>query len=157
MASRKYAEGTEVPISRSREELERVLERFGATAQAWLRDDELHQIKLAFKRQGKSYRFTVKLVGRKDCRDTPTGRWERTDKQAQDAADQENRRRFRSLTNYVKALMDAADTGIISSEEALLPFLLLPSGSTVAEAIAPQIESALRSGRVNIAGALKEG
>ncbi|MDP2952267.1 MAG: hypothetical protein Q8O76_02985 [Chloroflexota bacterium] len=36
----KYAEGTEVPIGRSRDEIERTLARFGASAQAWMRDDE---------------------------------------------------------------------------------------------------------------------
>ena len=150
----KYAEGTEVPISRSRDELERTLERFGATAQAWLRDDEKETVVLAFKRAGKGYKLVVRLVDAAACALTPKGN-ERTASAAQDAADQENRRRFRSLANYVKAVMDAADTGIISAEDALLPYLMLPSGETVAQAIQEQMK--LAPGAVDLSRSLGGG
>ena len=151
---RKYAEGTEVPISRSRDELERTLTRFGATTQGWLRDDEEKVVRLAFKRNGRGYRFTVKLQDAEGCRLTPT-KQRRSDSVAMDLAEAENRRRFRSLANYVKAVMDATDTGIISAEEALLPYMMLPSGETVAEAVIPQLASG--NYLVNLSKALVSG
>ena len=139
--SRPYAEHTVVPVSRSRDELERILVRFGATAQAWARDDEKGTVVLAFKRAGKGYKLVVHLVNAASFTQTPTGR-ERLASAAQEAAEQENRRRFRSLANFVKAMMDAADTGIISAEDALLPYLILPGGATVAQALQEQMKLA---------------
>ena len=48
--------------------------------------------------------------------------------------------------------MDAADTGIISADEALLPYMMLPSGETVAESALKQL--ALGDGRVDLSLAL---
>lgn len=155
MTQGRYAEGTSVPISRSREELERTLERFGATAQAWMRDDEIGNITLAFKRKGNGYKFSISLRTQEDERYTPT-RLRRSDSVARDAADKENRRRFRSLANYVKALMDAADTGIIEAEEALMPYMILPTGQTVAEALTAALP-ALEAGHFDMRLALTGG
>lgn len=148
----RYAENTTVPISRSRDELERTLERFGATAQMWMRDDEARAVVLAFKRNGAGYKFRIALTSPDNEQRTPTGQLRATST-ARAVADQENRRRFRSLANYVKALMDAADTGIISAEEALLPFQMLPSGETVYEVTRriPELDN------INLAKALGAG
>ncbi|MDP3062976.1 MAG: hypothetical protein Q8O40_07180 [Chloroflexota bacterium] len=136
----KYAEGTEVPIGRSRDEIERTLARFGATAQAWIRDDEKGLVAVAFKRGGPAYRFTVPLPPLSAFMETPTGRWTRTEAQAAAARDAEVRRRFRSLANYVKAVLDATESGIIRVDEALLPYLLLPEGDTVYQRASRQLE-----------------
>jgi len=158
MTQRAYAENTTVPISRSREELERTLERFGATAQAWMRDDETQLVTLAFKRSGRGYRFVVRLPQWQDEHYlyTPTHQ-RRTELKAREAADQEARRRFRSLANFVKALMDAADTGIISAEDALLPYLLLPNGETVADSVGRWLPSLEAGETFNIGRALTAG
>ena len=149
--NRKYAEGTEVPIGRSRDEIERTLERFGATGQIWARDDEIGQVIIAFKRKARGYKFIIKLPPLSDFRFTPKMTYERTPKQMADMRDAETRRRFRSLANYIKALMDAIDTGIIKAEEALLPYQMLPSGETVYQRVQEQIDRGLE---VNLAHAL---
>ncbi|MDP2949917.1 MAG: hypothetical protein Q8P22_10315 [Chloroflexota bacterium] len=136
----KYAEGTEVPIGRSRDEIERTLARFGASAQAWMRDDEKGVVTVAFKRGGHAYRFIVPSPPLSAFKETPTGRWTRTEPQAAAARDAEVRRRFRSLANYVKAVLDATESGIIKAEEALLPYLLLPEGDTVYQRASRQLE-----------------
>ncbi|MDP2950662.1 MAG: hypothetical protein Q8P22_14155, partial [Chloroflexota bacterium] len=65
--------------------------------------------------------------------------------------DAEVRRRFRSLANYVKAVLDASESGIIRAEEALLPYLLLPEGDTVYQRASRQLE---RGVAVSLAQAL---
>lgn len=136
----KYAEGTEVPIGRTRDEIERTLSRFGSTAQAWLRDDLKGVVTVAFKRAGHTYRFTVPSPPLSAFMKTPSGRWTRTEPQAAAARDAEVRRRFRSLANYVKAVLDATESGIIKADEALLPYLLLPEGDTVYQRASRQLE-----------------
>ncbi len=133
-----YARGTSVSISKSRDELERTLERFGATGMLWLRDDEARNVIVGFKRDQRAYRFTIVMLTWEDCERTPAG-IKRAKRAAEKAADQENRRRFRSLVNFVKAIMDAEDSGIINAEEALLPYLVLASGHTLADEVELQL------------------
>ncbi len=133
-----YARGTNVSINRSRDELERTLERFGATGMLWLRDDEARRMIVGFKRDRRAYRFTIVMLTWEDCEKTPTGIL-RTRAVAVKTADQETRRRFRSLANFVKAVMDAEDSGIINAEEALLPYLVLSSGQTLADEVELQL------------------
>ena len=136
---RSYAQGTEVPVGRSRDEIERILERFGATEQGWLRDDEKGITTIAFRRARRMYKFSIRIPALSEFMATPKQRYERTPIQAKAAQDAETRRRFRSLANYIKALLDAVDTGIIELEEALLPYLLLGGSKTLYEEIKPQL------------------
>ena len=149
---RSYAQGTEVPVGRSRDEIERILARFGATGHIWARDDEERRVTIAFKRQQRAYKFIIKLPDLQGFRYTPKMEWERTPKQMADMCDAETRRRFRSLANYIKALMDAIDTGILTAEEALLPYQVLPSGETVYQRAQAQLDRGLE---VNLAIALQ--
>ena len=150
----KYAQGTQVDTGRSRLEIEHTLERFGATGQAWMRDDEQHRVVVAFKRSGRTYRFTLNIPGVEEFRETPKGVYTRTDKVMHEAHDAEIRRRFRSLANYIKAMLDAIDTGIIEADAVLLPFLLLPSGATVYEEAQEQLRVL---GTVDLSRALTAG
>ena len=134
----KYAEGTSVPIGRSRDEIEHTLGRFGATGQLWARDDEAHKVTIGFKWHEALYKFMVALPDASEFTLTPTGR-SRPLGSAADVRDQETRRRFRSLANYIKALLDATETGIIKMEEALMPYQVLPGGQTVYEHLRPQL------------------
>ena len=148
MTTRRYAEGTEVSASRSREEIERTIQRFGATSHVWMRDDVAMRVVVAFKIGQRSYRFILPLPAPSSPQitQTPSRRWSRDEKQQRDALEAETRRRFRSLANYLKAMLDAIETGILHEETALMPYLLLASGRTVAEDIAPQIARALEAG-----------
>jgi hypothetical protein len=54
--------------------------------------------------------------------------------------------RWRALWLVVKAKLEAVDIGILALEEAFLADTVLPDRRTVAEYMAPQIESAYSSG-----------
>lgn len=145
-----YAAQTTVDTGRSREEIERTLTRFRATQVAWMRDDETGRVIVAFKRDGKTYKFVLQMPTLTDrmIQYTPKQMILRTDAQRRDALEQERRRRFRSLANLLKATLDAIDTGIISEEAALLSNLILPNGSTVQEFLLPQIDRMLEAGEM---------
>ena len=47
---------------------------------------------------------------------------------------------------WIKAVLEAAASGIITIEDALLPFTVLPNGQTAGQWLAPQIENAYLTG-----------
>lgn len=154
----RYAEKTTVAVSKSREEIDRTMTRFGATGIVYMRDDERHVVVVGFKKDGRQYRFNLPLPHPADFktykRKNAYSVTVRTPPQIEKAIEQEERRLFRSLFNYIKAVLDAIDSGITTADEALLPHLILPGGSTVAEMAKHQLAD---MGDVNFALALPEG
>ena len=49
---------------------------------------------------------------------------------------------------YVKATLEAIESGIVSAEEAFLPHLVLPDGRTVKDSLMPGIYQALEAGQM---------
>jgi hypothetical protein len=145
-----YAANTSVDTGRSKAEIERTLERFGATQSLFGRDDETGVHLVSFKRGQRGYRFYLPMPRIEDFLLTPSGKWERTEKQQREAWEQEHRRRWRSLANYIKAMLDAIDSGIIDFDTAMLPHLMLPGGRTMAETMRPQIDRALETGETPV-------
>ncbi len=163
MTTRSYATGTKVDTSRSKVEIERTLERFGATAFMFGRDDDEHVFIVAFRREGRAYRFVLPIPDRESFRyNKPRYSYENHGRERADATidkmtDQETKRRFRSLANFVKATLDAIDSGIIDFDTAMMPHLVLPDGRTMAHTIGPQVEAALEGRTPNLSLALPAG
>jgi len=61
---------------------------------------------------------------------------------------QQQRSRWRALLLVIKAKLEAIDIGILTLEDAFLAETMLPDRQTVAECMAPQIESAYRTGQM---------
>ena len=99
-----YAKNTTVPVGRSRDEIERTLQRFGATQYAWMRDDERNLVTVAFRREGIAYRLTVTMPILADFRLTPK-RQVRSESGMESEHAKETRRRFRALGLYLKAIL----------------------------------------------------
>jgi hypothetical protein len=53
--------------------------------------------------------------------------------------DRERRRMFRVLVYFIKNLFEAVDGGLLTTEQALLPYLEDSSGKTVGELLAPRL------------------
>lgn len=140
----KYAKGTEVSIGKSREELEKTLKARGATGFmfGWEEGRETHVV--AFRLAERLVRLTVPRSWYDEHKRTPTGRT-RTDTAAQREADAEERRRWRSLLLVIKARLVAVDDGVETLETAFLPWVVLPSGQTIAEWIGPQLDTVYAS------------
>jgi hypothetical protein len=140
----RYAESTDVAPDRSRAEIERTLQRYGATAfmYGWQGDHAA----LGFDLAGRRYRIVLPLPPRADFEWTPARGTRRSAAASQAAWEQATRQRWRALALWVKATLEAAESGIVTVETALLPFVVLPSGVTVGEWVAPQIEATYRLG-----------
>jgi hypothetical protein len=138
-----YAEKTSVPADRSRSEIERTLERYGASAfsYGW----EAGRAVVMFRASDRHVKFEVSMPTLEQYRYTETGRT-RTDKQTEEARDQAVRQRWRALALVVKAKLEAVETGITSFEEEFLAHIVLPSGETFGQWAQPQIAEAYEHG-----------
>lgn len=118
-----YAKQTKVPVSRSREEVERLLTKFGATkfASGW----DPKGAAVVFEAQGRRVRFVLPLEG---------------------ATEQQMRSRWRSLVLCIKSKIEAINSEISTFEAEFLSFIVLPGGDTVGESVAPLLIEAYRTG-----------
>jgi hypothetical protein len=127
-----YAERTQVPVSRSRLEIEQVLTAYGADAFAfgW----EQGRAVVTFRADGRYVRFVV----------APESTREKTRKQIEQA----ERQRWRALLLVVKAKIESVESGIETFEEAFMPHVVMPDGQVVKDWLTPQLEQAYSTGKM---------
>lgn len=146
--SGRYAAKTSVSPYQSREEIERLLNRYGATQFMYGWDEETCHARFGFRMHGRMVRFVLALPDRnsREFTVTETGR-ARTSKDAGAAAyDQAVRQRWRALVLVIKAKLEAIESGITSFDTEFLANIMLADGQTVGEWIEPQIEEVYQSG-----------
>lgn len=129
----RYATDTSVSVDRSRAEIEKLLQRFGAESfgYAWDRGQE----SVGFVFQGKQVRLAMPLPKRESYR-------------SEEAWAKERRRRLRVLVMALRALLVAVDDGLIGFEEAFLSWFVTPSGRTVGDELIPRLEAAAHRGEL---------
>ena len=130
MTAYRYAQRTKVPVSRSRDEVERTLTKAGATSLATMFDGGSASV--AFRIEGRNY------VIRLPYPDKPN--------------DQDIRQRWRALLLLVKAKLEAFEAGITTAESEFLAFAMLPSGQTLGEHLREHPEQLTTSGRLMLPG-----
>lgn len=138
-----YARGTEVPIERSRAEIEKTLQRYGASHFAYM--TEPTRAVIAFVADDRRIRFDLPLPSR-DQFVLTAQRKQRTPPQIESARDQACRERWRALGLCIKAKLESVEAGIESFEDAFLAHVVLPDGQTVAEHTRPRIAQAYQTG-----------
>lgn len=143
MAARRFAEGTEVSVEKSRDELERLVNRHGATGFVYGREGGVWTI--VWRMQGRHIRYRVATPSTAEMEYSPGGRW-RPERERQRAVDAEVRRRWRALLLIVKAKLELVASGDADFDDEFLAQTLLPDNSTVGEWISPQIDQAYESG-----------
>lgn len=131
---RRFAQGTTVPADRSRSEIEKLLQRYGAREFAYGYSDN-----------GAFVGFSAK--GRKILFQLPIPKADGTTPTQRDRHAQEVRRLWRALVLSIKAKLEVVQSGITSFEHEFLAYIVLPgAGTTVGNAIAPQLAEAYKSG-----------
>lgn len=135
-----YAENTSVPVEKSRAEIERILQRYGADAFMYGWNDSGAAIQ--FRANERHVRFVLPLPDRDDPEFTRHSRGRRTTDAALKAWEQACRQRWRALALVVKAKLEAVETGITEFEDEFMAHIVLPGGETVGEWLRPQIAAA---------------
>lgn len=122
----RYAEGTSVPVEKSRAEMIGTLGRFGVKKFGWDMQDSADI--LFFEVNGKSYRMEIVRPAPDDVAYNP-----RIDKKT--LLDREWARRWRANAMMLKMRLEFAESGDSTAEVELLPYLLLKTGETLGEAV----------------------
>jgi hypothetical protein len=138
----KFAEGTSVPVDRSRAEMERILMKYGADqfSSGWTAEKAV----IMFRLRARYVRVEMPLALAGKTWGPNKGKH----LHSQDSAAKENRRRWRALVLYVKAKLESVESEIVSFEQAFMAHIVLPNKQTVGEFMQPQIESAYQSGQM---------
>lgn len=140
-----YASKTQVPVERSRAEIERTLARYGAEQflYGWDRVGAVIAFVVAVDSgQKRQVRFTLPLPDKSDHHFTHHTRGRRTETETERMWEQACRQRWRALALVIKAKLEAVGAGIATFEDEFLSYTMLPSGETVGEWLSPQLEAA---------------
>ncbi|MCB1606068.1 MAG: hypothetical protein KDI71_03690 [Xanthomonadales bacterium] len=142
----RYASSTNVSSSASRSEIERTLERYGASAFAYA--TERRRAMVQFDMNNRRVRFVLPLPDphAREFTHTPTRGTRRGEAQRLEAWEQACRQAWRALALVVKAKLEAIESGITTFDDEFMAHLVLPSGGTVGEFMRPQIERSYSDG-----------
>lgn len=143
-----YAEKTSVSVSRTKADIEDMVQRYGANQFVSGYKDDIAVI--GFSMSGRQIRFLLPLPD-KQAREywyTPGRGQRRTEDAAHAAWEQACRSRWRALYLIVKAKLEAVEAGISTVEREFFYDIVLPDGRTAGEWMAPQIEAAYQTGQM---------
>jgi hypothetical protein len=114
----KYASDTSVNVERSKAEIERLLQKYGAKefAHGW----KTGKAVIHFTMMNRCVRFVLPLPGRSEFAKTPSGRRTRNDADTLKAWEQGCRQRWRALTLTIKAKLESVESGIEEFDTAFM-------------------------------------
>ncbi len=155
---RRYAEDTAVPISRSRGEIDKLLRAWQAQGIQWTDDYEHDRVQLRFlwPRGDKRFmaRFSIHLPTSKDLE--PEARWGGKGRLIPEKLERlmegRGRREHRVLALWLKAALNAVDSGLVDAETLFLPFLEDRNGKTIAELALPRLGMLLEGSAARLLG-----
>ena len=142
-----YAAQTSVSVEKSKSEIERTLQRYGAKQfiYGWDQAEAVVGFVVGSDEEMRQIRFKVKVAAYQDFLRTPTGQ-QRSRAAAEKAWEQAQRQRWRALLLVIKAKLEAVEAGIATFEDEFLAYTMLPSGETVGEWVQPQLAEVYREG-----------
>lgn len=143
--AKRFAEGTSVPVERTKAEIDRMLRQRRAERMAFA--EENGKAIVLFDMNGRRIRFSMPLPIRTEERFTVDGRGNGLpESKAYEKWERECRALWRGLLMAMKSNFINVDNGIETFEMAFLPHTLMPDGKTVAEHVLPVVASAYKSG-----------
>lgn len=143
---RRYAEGTDVPADKSRQELENLLDKHGASEFAIHRDIE--RTVIMYRMNERMVKQVLTYPTREMYRKAP-GAWNtRTDVQIKAMQDAEWRRLWRAQVLITKAKLEMIASGGSTFEREFLADMMFGTGQTVAEVVLPRIAESYETGRM---------
>jgi len=142
----RYATQTQVPVDRSKGEIERILQRYGA--EKFMTGWDQQKAVIAFIYEGRAIQISLVLPNKSDFANTPTGRRRRHPDDMIKHWEQACRQSWRALALVIKAKLEAVEAGIATFEDEFLAYTLLPTGETVSQYSQPKINEMLKTGKV---------
>jgi hypothetical protein len=156
-----YAKDTKVPVQQSLNEIDRILTRYGAQQFGWGKDMARGRAFIGFSCKGITYKmeFELPLQGSKEFAYYKRGSYEykRSDSEILARWEQAHRQRWRAVALYIKAKLEAVESGISGIEQEFMSHILLPDGRTLKDFIIPQLESGIALGKMPLGLPFFEG
>lgn len=141
----RFAQDTRVTVENSRAEIERMINRYGATQTAFFNAADRSAI--VFECHGRRIMFTIPLPARDDHRFALDGNNRRRTPQKRQAVwEQACRQRWRAMALVIKAKLEAVESGIVSFEDEFLAHIVMPDCKTVSSHVTPGISAAYDTG-----------
>ena len=132
-----YAEKTSVPVARSRDEIERILTKYGADQFFYGTSIKGKGIGFAYK--GRAIKIGIPMPLESEYGDGAT---------AENKWKQEERRRWRVLLIALKAKLEMIDAGLTTFEDEFLAQTCLPDGGVVGDWAKTQIDTMIEGGKM---------
>lgn len=154
MSTRKYAQGTMISARRSIAELEDLIDRFsGGEPTEFSYGTVGGMAGIQFGLRGRRIRLRIILPDLESFREVTLNQYAsslrlRSDADTKNLWQREVDRLWRSMVDVVKAKLVAIDDGITTLEAEFLSGLVLPSGETVGERMAVDLDAVLRTGEL---------
>lgn len=142
----KFAEGTAVPVEKSRAEIEKMITRYGATSTAFMSSPD--RAVIMFECVGRRVAFTLPLPRQEDEQFKRDGRGEKPVQFRKAAWQQACRQRWRALALVIKAKLEAVESGITTFEDEFLAHIVMPDGQTVSSHLLPRIAQAYEQNKM---------
>lgn len=140
-----FADTTEVPPERTRAEIETTLRKY--RADSFMSGWDAASAYVAFRAHDRLIRFRIDLPDPTDERFTRKNPYQKQpDGKAAALYDQAVRTIWRRLLLCIRAKLESVASGIETFETAFAAHIVLPTGQTVGEWIAPQIAAAYATG-----------
>jgi len=145
---RPYAEGTSVPVEKSKGEIERLLSQAGA--ESVMSGTMPGRAVIAFEVRGRRIRFDLPLPAKEAFAERKVRGYYRTATTEQQATawEQACRQRWRALLLVIRAKLESSASGIETLEEAFLAQIVVAGGATVGSQIIPRLNEACQTGNL---------
>lgn len=124
-------EQTSVPVAKSQEKIRRLILDNGGTGIAFISQPPKEGFEAQITLDDKSYHIRVVAT----CNVKPKSNPKQTE--------QEERRVWRVLYHHMKAIYEAAKSGVLEFREMMLPYIVTTSGRTLSEHILPNLDKAV--------------
>lgn len=134
-----YARKSAVSSENSRMEIERTLQRYGASQFAYASRSD--KATVVFEMNGKRLRFDIPIRPRSEFTKTPSGRQRKYEEDIDTAWHQSSREQWRALALVIKAKLAYVESGAVFEEE-FLAHIVLPNNQTYGQFAIPQIAEA---------------
>lgn len=138
---KRYAEKTMVSAEKSRNEIEKILVRYGALGFVYGWQDD--KAVIGFQMNNRNIKFILPMPLKNDPEFlfTPTRRNKRSAEEIHIVWEQATRQRWRALSLAIKAKLEAVESQITEFENEFLAHIVLPNGKTAGDWMVPQIQS----------------
>ena len=140
-----YADKTTVSTEKSRAEIERTLQKYGADQ--FMYGWDKNKAVIGFRMVERQIKFILPMPDKtsRAFTHTPTGK-ARKESAIYTEWEQACRQKWRALSLVIKAKLEAVEAEIAIFEDEFMANIVLPNGSTVSQFMLPQITQAYESG-----------